>query len=149
MQSAWSFVHLQCSHLAAVSGVECDSFAQPWPVDHFRAVLSDEHALCMGVVARDALVAYALGHVEDRSFHLASMAVAPTSRRCGIGEALLRYALGEAARRGCATCTLEVRAGNAAALALYRKLGFAQRKRMERYYDEPREDGLELALCLA
>ncbi len=148
MQPTWSFVHLEQSYLTAVSQVECDSFVQPWPTDYFRTVLSNECALCIGAVARDELVAYALGHIEGRGFHLSSMAVAPSSRRRGIGEALLRYALGEAGLRGCATCTLEVRAGNAAALALYWKLGFTQQKRMEHYYDEPCEDGLELALCL-
>lgn len=146
MQPTWSFVHLQCSHLTAVSGVDRDSFPRPWPADYFRAVLSDEDALCIGAVSHSELLAYALGHVEGRCFHLSSMAVAPSSRRCGIGEALLRYALGQAIRRGCATCTLEVRAGNAAALALYRKLGFTQQKRKELHYDEPCEDGLELAL---
>jgi ribosomal protein S18 acetylase RimI-like enzyme len=37
---------------------------------------------------------------------------------------------------------LEVRAGNRAALSLYRRWGFGEQGRLERFYTRPVEDGL-------
>ncbi|MDN3567545.1 GNAT family N-acetyltransferase [Paeniroseomonas aquatica] len=63
-----------------------------------------------------------------------TLAVAPAARRRGLGAALLAGALQGAVLRGAAAMFLEVAAGNAAALALYRAAGFAEVGRRHRYY---------------
>ena len=50
--------------------------------------------------------------------------VAPEHRRRGLASTVLRELLGWAAERGATTAYLQVREDNAAALALYRRLGF-------------------------
>jgi ribosomal-protein-alanine N-acetyltransferase len=76
--------------------------------------------------------------------HLMNLTVAPAHRGQGLGRFLLDLALTLAARRGGETAWLEVRDGNAAALALYRTAGFEVAGRRPGYYSRPREDALLL-----
>ncbi len=71
-----------------------------------------------------------LGGAEPVPF-LIAMFVRPEVRGTGIGGVLVREAMAEAGRRGYRRIMLDVRAGNAPALALYRRHGFL----------EPRERG--------
>jgi ribosomal-protein-alanine N-acetyltransferase len=63
-----------------------------------------------------------------------TLAVLPSGRRRGLGTALLAGAMQGAVLRGATAMFLEVAAGNAAALALYRASGFAEVGRRRRYY---------------
>jgi len=65
-----------------------------------------------------------------------TIAVAPAAQGRGVGARLLRELLAEAARRGCTSAMLEVRADNAAAVALYRRFGF-ERISVRRGYYQP------------
>ena len=66
----------------------------------------------------------ALLGVRESAGWVAGMAVAPPWRRRGIGERLMRLALAEARSVGVRRVQLEVLDENAAALALYTRLGF-------------------------
>jgi ribosomal protein S18 acetylase RimI-like enzyme len=57
--------------------------------------------------------------------HVVDIAIRPDYQRRGLGEAMMRWAIGWCAARGLREVTLTVNANNAPALALYRKLGFA------------------------
>ncbi len=143
-----TFVRLRPEHVSNVAVIEGNSFALPWSIGDLRRLLGDADVVCVGALVEGALAAYGLGYIELEHFHLASMAVAPDYRRRGIGDALLRHLLQEIKERGCTRCTLEVRVGNSAARKLYDKAGFKQVRRMEGHYDDPEEDGLELALVV-
>ena len=77
---------------------------------------------------------------------LDSMAVRPDARRRGIGAALLQALLAWAAQNGARHFSLEVRASNGAAIALYQRLGFQVEGRRPRYYAHPQEDALLLGI---
>lgn len=77
---------------------------------------------------------------------LDSMAVHPSARRQGIGAALLRTVLDWAARNGARRLSLEVRASNAPAIALYQQLGLYRQGLRPRYYSDPPDDALLLAM---
>lgn len=79
---------------------------------------------------------------------LDSLAVSPEARRRGLGSALLRAVLGWAAERGAGRLVLEVRASNAAALALYERFGLRTEGRRPRYYAHPEEDALLLGTTI-
>lgn len=83
-----------------------------------------------------------------RSAELESIVVASAARRGGIGRRLCTAVLDWCHSHGATAITLEVRAGNAAALALYHRLGFAQVGRRPRYYRLPEEDAIVLQLAL-
>jgi ribosomal protein S18 acetylase RimI-like enzyme len=59
-----------------------------------------------------------------------SLAVAPESRRHGIGTALMRYAEAALLERGCPKINLQVTETNAAIVSFYQKLGFAVEPRI-------------------
>lgn len=85
-------------------------------------------------------------HVTDE-IHIINVAVEPSARRRGIGRALVEEVLAYARAHEAAKVLLEVRASNAAAIALYRGLGFAATRVRERYYADG-EDGIEMMLSL-
>jgi ribosomal-protein-alanine N-acetyltransferase len=85
-------------------------------------------------------------HVVDE-IHLLNVAVDPATRRRGVGRALLEAVVAYARDNAAAKILLEVRASNAAAIALYDRLGFVRFAVRERYYPDG-EDGVEMMLSL-
>ena len=67
-----------------------------------------------------------------------NVAVDPSARRRGVARALMQYAL----RTPDGTYFLEVRASNAAAIALYSSLGFTVAGLRKQYYHNPAEAGI-------
>jgi tRNA threonylcarbamoyladenosine biosynthesis protein TsaB len=81
---------------------------------------------------------------EENRCELESMAVRVDARRQGSGAALLRTVLQWAGEQGARRVALEVRAGNAAAIRLYERLGLRPEGRRRGYYADPPEDALLL-----
>ena len=82
-------------------------------------VLADLDGIPVGAVT----VALHAGLPPGRA-HVSDLLVSPLWRRRGVGTALLQAAEEEARGRGLRECTLDVDAGNAAALELYRRAGY-------------------------
>ena len=76
-----------------------------------------------------------------------SVVVTPAARGQGLGERLVAEAERVAAAEGCAAVSLEVRADNAAARALYAKRGYREERALPAYYDDG-ADGLRLVKAL-
>ncbi len=137
--------------LPQVLAIETSAFPRPWSETSFRSELEAQpHARLEvarlgegGVVA--GYICYWLIHEEVR---VLNVAVAEECRRRGVGTALLRGALAAGRRAGAREAVLEVRPSNAAALALYHRLGFAPVGRRRGYYADSGEDALLLALPL-
>jgi ribosomal-protein-alanine N-acetyltransferase len=85
---------------------------------------------------------------EQNLCQLDSMAVHPAARRQRLATNLLRAILAWALQNGARHLALEVRAGNAPAIALYRRLGLVEEGRRPRYYTHPQEDALLLGIPL-
>jgi ribosomal-protein-alanine N-acetyltransferase len=102
----------------------------------------------------DTLVGFAAASLLDESSRPApdslceidSMAVRPDVRRRGIGAALLVGVLAWAVEHHARRLILEVRAGNAAALALYQRFGLRQEGCRPGYYADPADDALLLGM---
>ncbi len=71
-------------------------------------------------------IAVALAITDNDLAGILDVAVDPASRRQGIGIDLVATALRHTLHKGARTGWLQVEAGNAAGLALYRRLGFAE-----------------------
>ena len=80
--------------------------------------------------------------------HILAIATHPDHRRTGTGARLLAHALDEAIALGCTRATLEVRRGNAPAIALYQRAGFRGVHIRARYYQDNHEDALVMLLDL-
>lgn len=89
-----------------------------------------------------SLAGYIVGRLGADELHINNVAVRKRYRRRGIGRELLNRILAEGKRVGVPCAFLELRAGNAAALALYEECGFQVTARRQRYYSDPVEDAL-------
>lgn len=133
-------------HISQIAALERACFSHPWSEDALRAELWNDSAVVIAAEGEDGTVlGYAgLQTVLDEGY-INNVAVDPRFRRQGVAgqlvEAFLRFG---AARL--AFLTLEVRASNAPAIALYEKYGFTQVGRRRDYYDDPREDALLMTL---
>jgi [ribosomal protein S18]-alanine N-acetyltransferase len=138
---------MQAEDLDEVLRIEAASFSEPWTREMFQAELLPSVSLALVVrSAEGAFLGYFFAAVLDDIVHISNIAVDPRVRGRGIGKALLRVALTQAAERGARTATLEVRASNDAAQALYRHYGFTVVGRRRRYYTAPVEDALIMCL---
>ncbi len=78
-----------------------------------------------------------------------NVAVAPDSRRSGLGSKLIAAALQVASQKGAVQAFLEVRSSNYAACSLYEKTGFTVVGRRKNYYHDPVDDALILSQKIA
>jgi len=74
--------------------------------------------------------------------HLVTIAVAPLQQRRGIGTRLMEEIFARGRSIGSQIITLEVRAGNEAARALYGAFGFREVAIRPRYYPNDHEDAI-------
>ena len=78
--------------------------------------------------------------------YINNFAVREEYRKQGIASALLDVFVRFAQAHQLAFLTLEVRASNAPAIALYAKHGFQTAGRRRDYYDDPKEDAILMTL---
>ena len=80
--------------------------------------------------------------------HLTDLGVRESSRRRGVGRRLVSALADEARASAARVVLLEVRASNAAALALYAGIGFTELDRRAHYYADTGEDAVVMQLAL-
>lgn len=98
--------------------------------------------LTRGEQPRDQIAGFVgIWFIADEA-HIVSLGVRPNYRRRGVGELLMLAAFREARRYDMREVTLEVRASNTAAQALYRKYGFRDVGLRKRYYIDNGEDAI-------
>ena len=128
--------------LPAVLGLEERCFPDPWSEGVFRSALREERALWLCAELKGEIAGYGgMEWVLDEGY-VDNLAVSPDFRRQGLGAMLLKAMIGEAQRRRLRFLSLEVRAGNEGAIALYRSLNFDTEGLRPGYYLRPREDAL-------
>ncbi len=94
------------------------------------------------VLARQYVVGFAGLWIMADEAHIINIAVREFYRRQGIGELLLISSINLAAELRARILTLEVRASNTAAQALYSKYGFKQVGLRRGYYIDDKEDAI-------
>ncbi|MBC7335045.1 MAG: ribosomal protein S18-alanine N-acetyltransferase [Clostridia bacterium] len=134
---------MQASHLDQVLQIERVSFPTPWSRQAFLSELYHNDFAHYYVCLLDGrVVGYAGMWVILDEAHVTNVAVHPQYRGQQIGQRLLAYLLGEAAGRGAARITLEVRPSNQPAQHLYQKLGFKPVGVRKGYYTDTHEDAI-------
>lgn len=131
-------------HVSRVAQLEAICFSDPWSEKSVASELSNPLSLWL-VAEVDGQVA---GYIGSQSVppesDVMNVAVDPSYRRRGIAQALVTVLVKELKNAGNTSLTLEVRASNSAAIALYEKMGFAQIGLRKNYYRNPKEDALIL-----
>lgn len=139
-------VPMRRRHLRQVVRIDAQATGDRWSPGLFLAELRrGDGSRCYRVAIEGSRVvgfAGLLYAVDDG--HVTTVAVDNACRRRGIATALLVALATDARARGCSALTLEVRAGNTAALALYRRFGFAPAGVRKGYYTDNGEDALVL-----
>ena len=132
------------SHVPHVAELEKICFSDPRSEKSVASELNNSLS-CWLVAEENGVVTGYVGSqtVIDES-DMMNVAVHPDHRRKGIAEALVVELVEALKKRESHCLTLEVRASNAPAKALYEKLGFAQVGLRKNYYRNPKEDALIL-----
>jgi ribosomal-protein-alanine N-acetyltransferase len=132
--------------LGALDVIERRCFPHPWSPAMYAEELRRGPDDGVHLAARDhtsggRLVGAALaGRIGD-SWHVMNVLVDPSARRRGIAARLVEELLRQTGELGAGEgWTLEVRAGNAGAIALYERLGFVNHGRRPGYYTDTGED---------
>ena len=125
-------------HLAAIMPIELVSYPRPWPIGVFQSEIDlMRHGERHYLVARENGILVGYGGVmfvlDDA--HVTNLAVAPRRQRSGIATRLLAELAWQAIAHGCQALTLEVRASNTAAQALYHQFGFVPAGIRQKYYE--------------
>ena len=130
------------AHIEAIEELEKQCFSQPWTREQLLSQLPDERHEFLAALHKGRPVGYVgMMCVLDEGY-IANVAVSPACRRQGIADALIAELLRRAVSRELAFVTLEVRAGNEAAKALYAKHGFVPVGLRKKYYASPTEDAV-------
>jgi ribosomal-protein-alanine N-acetyltransferase len=99
------------------------------------ALINDPETVVLVACDSTRIQGFAVMQFGDRHAHLALLCVRPTQQRRGIGRRLSEWLIESARVAGIVSIRLELRADNAAALALYRRLGFAETQWLPGYYE--------------
>jgi [ribosomal protein S18]-alanine N-acetyltransferase len=131
--------------LPEVMEIDALCLPRPWSAGIWRGELESPHALYLVVEEGGGIS----GHIGVRhvlgELHVTTIAVRPERRRRGHARALISAALAAYPEARCVH--LEVRPTNAAAVTLYKSLGFRKTGRRSRYYGD--EDALLMTLNLS
>ena len=140
-------VPMNADHLDEVAELERICFSVPWS----RNMLAEEldnllSAFLVALDDNDKVVGYAGVQVILDEGYITNVAVRPECRRQGIAAKLLQVFLDFAKANKLTFLTLEVRASNYDAIALYGSRGFRSVGRRKNYYEHPKEDAIIMTL---
>ena len=130
------------SDLEAMAEAERRCFPDPWSFRLLSDLLVSPYDSVFVLENGETLTGFVNVRVLGDEAELMRIAVVPEERGKRYGLTLLRAGLVEMCARGAEAATLEVRAGNAAAIRLYEKHGFLLAGRRKKYYENPVEDAL-------
>lgn len=156
-KSAFGFAPMTPADVPEAAAIERESTPSPWSEAQFRAELSKTFSRFWVVHSENvewrksnpsSILGFGGYWLLGPEAQLAELAVAPGSRRRGIGEGLVGKLMEEARAGGARIMSLEVRAGNTPARRLYEKLGFRETGRRPGFYEGEEDAALmEKSLC--
>ena len=145
----YKLVPMTMEHIPQVAALERACFSHPWSEEALQGELWNDSAVIIVAEGEDGTVlGYAgLQTVLDEGY-INNVAVNEAYRRQGIADELIA-AFVRFGQAKLAFLTLEVRASNSPAIALYAKHGFVEVGRRKNYYDDPKEDAVLMTLYFA
>lgn len=133
-------------HLAALAAIEKACFHAPWSETMLREELGK--GIFLAAERDGAAVGYVGCQTVLDEGYITNVAVSPDCRRQGVARALLDELKARAVQAGLSFVTLEVRASNAPAIALYEGAGFVRVGVRKNFYTAPTEDAVLMTLFL-
>lgn len=140
------------AHLEGCAALEKLCFAEPWSAKSLELLCNDGIGvgyLTTSAAGDDTLItAYGGMLITVDEGQITNIAVHPDYRRQGLGDAVVKALLRHAKSAHLLSVSLEVRASNAAAIALYKSNGFREVGRRKGFYTKPAEDALIMEVRL-
>jgi ribosomal-protein-alanine N-acetyltransferase len=123
-------------HASEIAALHASLFDPPWDAASIRSLLDHPASTAFIVLVGNGKQAagFILGQLAADAAEILSIGVAEQWQRKGLGRRLVEGLARAAARADARRLYLEVADDNAAALALYRRLGFAEVGRRPKYY---------------
>lgn len=134
------------SDLSWAAAIEARVFSRPWSEEDFEKDLDNERKLMLVALQDCRPVAYAQSVRAADEADIARICVEEEFRGQGIATRLLEELIKQSEKAGAAKFFLEVRESNQAARNLYEHIGFTQAGVRRKYYEEPEEDAMLMAL---
>ena len=130
-------------HLRGVLRIESANRHRPWSLGLFMSELGMRSGRIYAVARQGQSIAGFAGMLfSGEDAHITTISVHDRWRRAGVGRRLMLLLAQQARAHGARALTLEVRAGNTAAQALYREFGLAPAGVRKNYYSDLSEDAL-------
>jgi [ribosomal protein S18]-alanine N-acetyltransferase len=121
---------------AALANLHGASFRRGWSEDEFERLLLERNVVTHRAMIGRQLVGFVVSRLAPPEAEILSIAVASSQRGRGLARALLDLHLRRLVGLGTRTVFLEVDENNTPARRLYRRMGFGDAGRRERYYQQ-------------
>ena len=138
------YVVMTPDHVPQVAQLEKECFHDPWSEKSIGSELSNPLSLWLVAVDGQQLAGYVGSQSVMGEADMMNIAVSSQYRRMGIAQELVQRLVAALREKNVHSLTLEVRASNEPAKALYSKLDFRQVGCRPNYYRNPKEDALIL-----
>jgi len=134
-------------HIPAAAEIERVCFSNPWSEESLKYLTGSGPAFGVACETDGGLLAgYCSAETAGPYAYIMNVAVLPGYRRRGLAKAMIRRITALCRERGAVVISLDVRESNAAARALYEKLGFRAEGILPRHYRNPVEAAVVMNL---
>ena len=144
-------VEADAGAIAAIEAVSFEPGEETFSIKRVRGLIANPRVFTSVALIGGQVVGWSAGlirrHERGLSGRVYAVAIAPDARRRGIGRRLTLSLLDRMRDAGANRVYLETRRNNAAAIELYRQLGFVSHRYLANYYGRHRH-GLRMRLEL-
>lgn len=127
-----------------IARLEAENFTDAWSEESLESTFEYDYNHLLVEEKDGRVVGYIIYADIQGDAELLRIAVDKRYRRTGIGNKLMKDMISELVEAGTDRISLEVRAHNLPAIALYKKYGFEEIFVRENYYHNPDDDALIL-----
>lgn len=127
-----------------IARLEAENFTDAWSEESLGSTFEYDYNHLLIEEKEGRVVGYIIYADIQGDAELLRIAVDKRYRRTGIGNKLMKDMISELVEAGTDRISLEVRAHNLPAIALYKKYGFEEIFVRENYYHNPDDDALIL-----
>lgn len=140
--NAIRIIEAQTFHVGAVSRTEQECFSVPWSEQLIFEEIDHPDSIFLCAYYHGNFAGFGTFRNICGEAHITNLAINRCYRRCGIASAIMDELILKAYENKIHELTLEVRASNREAIALYEKFGFQTLGIRRNYYTDNNEDAL-------